>query len=137
MNKLLLIAMLPLAALSNAQQRTVAPEGAVTYIISPANGATVSQTISVKFGLKNMGIAPAGTVKAGTGHHHLLIDGKELPALDKPMGGNVMHFGGGQTEKIIKLTPGIHTLQLILGDQNHVPHQPAVVSEVVTIEVKD
>ena len=108
------------------------------YFISPSDGATVSQTFTVRFGLKGMGIAPAGVEKAGTGHHHLLID-TGLPDLNYavPADENHVHFGGGQTQTTITLSPGTHTLQLLLGDHNHVPHQPPVVSKKITITVAD
>ncbi|MBL1277416.1 MAG: DUF4399 domain-containing protein [Ectothiorhodospiraceae bacterium] len=112
------------------------PEGASVYIISPANGETVGQNITVKFGLAGMGVAPAGTDKKNTGHHHLLIDGKKLPANDKAMGKEVKHFGGGQTQSSITLSKGMHTLQLVLGNHQHIPHKPAVISEKITIYVK-
>lgn len=116
-------------------KHSMSPEGAAAYIISPKNGDTVEQTFSVRFGLKGMGVAPAGIEKANTGHHHLLIDGK-IPDMNMPLGSNVKHFGGGQTESEITLEPGQHTLQLILGDHMHVPHNPPVTSEVITITVK-
>jgi hypothetical protein len=116
-------------------ERTPSPEGARAYIIEPADGATVPQTFTVKFGLKNMGVAPAGTDKAATGHHHLLID-QELPPFDQPIGGDIMHFGGGQTETEVTLEPGTHTLQIILGDMKHVPHDPPVYSEQITVTVQ-
>ncbi|WP_370301128.1 DUF4399 domain-containing protein [Alkalimarinus coralli] len=116
-------------------ERMASPEGASVYIISPKDGDTVEQTFNVKFGLTGMGVAPAGTEKANTGHHHLLVDGK-VPDMNQPLGANVKHFGGGQTESEITLEPGQHTLQLILGDHMHVPHNPPVASEVVTITVK-
>jgi len=119
-----------------ANEKTPAPEGARVYIISPQEGDIVSTKVAVKFGLSGMGVAPAGTDKAKTGHHHLLIDADTLPAMDQPMGKNVKHFGGGQTETTLTLAPGTHTLQLILGDKNHVPHNPPVVSEKITITVK-
>lgn len=118
-------------------QRTKSPEGAKVYFIEPANGATVSSPVTVKFGLSGMGVAPAGVDKPNTGHHHLLIDTKlddyasTIPADEKHK-----HFGAGQTETKIELSPGTHTLQLILGDQNHIPHDPPVQSEVITITVK-
>lgn len=115
---------------------TPSAEGARVYIISPQNGATVPSEFTVKFGLSGMGVAPAGTDKANTGHHHLLIDAKELPPMGQALGKDVKHFGGGQTEATITLPPGKHTLQLILGDKGHVPHNPPVVSDVVTITVK-
>jgi hypothetical protein len=120
---------------SNMPQ-SVAPANANVYIISPADGATVQSTFTVKFGLKDMGVSPAGIEKKNTGHHHLLIDKDALPALDRPMGGDVKHFGGGQTETTLTLPKGKHTLQLILGDHHHVPHNPAVFSKKITITVK-
>ncbi|MET1254098.1 DUF4399 domain-containing protein [Aliikangiella maris] len=112
------------------------PDGAKVYIISPKDGEEVSSTFTVKFGLSGMGVAPAGVDKANTGHHHLIIDGKELPKAGVPMGANVKHFGGGQTETSVTLPKGKHTLQLILGDMLHIPHDPMVVSEKITVIVK-
>lgn len=109
---------------------------AIAYIISPVDGATVSETFVVQFGLKGMGVSPAGIAKKHTGHHHLLVDAETLPALDKPLGSNVTHFGGGQTQTELTLSKGTHTLQLILGDHMHVPHNPAVVSKKITITVE-
>jgi hypothetical protein len=120
---------------SNLPQ-SVAPANANVYIISPADGATVKSTFTVKFGLKDMGVSPAGIEKKHTGHHHLLVDKDALPAFDKPMGGDVKHFGGGQTETSLTLPKGKHTLQLILGDHHHVPHNPAVFSKKITITVE-
>ncbi|MCF6217756.1 MAG: DUF4399 domain-containing protein [Gammaproteobacteria bacterium] len=119
-----------------ASDKTPSAEGAVVYIVSPANGEVVTSPVKVVFGLSGMGVAPAGTEKKNTGHHHLLVDGKKLPAMDKRMGKEVKHFGGGQTETTLELAAGKHTLQLILGDKDHAPHQPPVVSAVVTIVVK-
>ena len=117
---------------------TTSPEGAQAYIISPANGEVVSSPVTVKFGLMGMGVAPAGTDKAKTGHHHLLINLDKLPALDKPVPSDAQHkhFGGGQTQTTLELAPGKHTLQLILGDKAHIPHNPPVISEKITITVK-
>ncbi|MTJ01616.1 DUF4399 domain-containing protein [Idiomarina piscisalsi] len=128
----------PILATAEAAQmeRTEASADAQAYIISPQDGEVVGKTFKVKFGLNGMGVAPAGVDVKHTGHHHLLIDKDELPAMDKPMGGDVIHFGGGQTETMVTLEPGEHTLQLILGDKNHVPHDPAVVSKKITITVK-
>jgi hypothetical protein len=120
---------------SHVEQST-APKNADVYIISPADGAVVPETFTVNFGLKGMGVSPAGLEKKHTGHHHLLVDKKELPAFDKPMGGDVQHFGGGQTQTTLTLPKGEHTLQLILGDHHHIPHNPAVVSKKITITVK-
>ena len=131
-----LLAGLPLLA-SAEIPRSPAPEGARVYFIEPADGATVARTFSVKFGLAGMGVAPAGLEKAGTGHHHLLVDvaawdaNAPLPAND-----NFRHFGLGQTETTVNLAPGVHTLQLVLADQNHIPHHPVVSSERITITVK-
>jgi hypothetical protein len=117
---------------------TPAPDSAKVYFIAPTDGETVTSPVAVKFGLKGMGVAPAGTDKASTGHHHLLIDLEETPALDKPLPSDDhhKHFGGGQTETTIELSPGTHTLQLLLGDMGHIPHDPAVMSDKITIEVK-
>lgn len=117
-------------------EQSASPEGAQAYIISPVDGETVSESVTIKFGLKGMGIAPAGFEKANTGHHHLIVDGEGLPAFDQPMGGEVVHFGGGQTEVTIDLAKGMHTLQLILGNHLHIPHNPPVVSEKITITVE-
>jgi hypothetical protein len=108
------------------------------YIISPPDGATVSNPVTIRFGLKGMGVAPAGVDKPMTGHHHLLIDVEGLPPMNMPVpaDANHKHFGGGQTEATIELSPGKHTLQLLLGDMGHVPHDPPVVSEKITIMVK-
>ena len=121
-----------------AQERTPSPAGAEVYIINPKDGATVDNPVRVQFGLKGMGIAPAGIKFDNTGHHHLLIDtdapadqSAPLPASDK-----IVHFGKGQTETTVTLTPGKHTLQLLLGDANHIPHSPPVLSKKITITVK-
>ena len=117
--------------------RTPAPSDAEVYIISPADGDTVTSPVTVKFGLKGMGVAPAGVDKPNTGHHHLLID-TDVPSLDAPVpnDANHKHFGGGQTETTIELAPGKHTLQLIMGDKLHIPHDPPVMSRKITITVK-
>jgi hypothetical protein len=120
-----------------AVERTPSPAGAEAYIISPKDGTKVHGPVLVQFGLKGMGIAPAGVKMENTGHHHLLIDteapadlGAPLPATDK-----IVHFGKGQTETTLHLAPGKHTLQLLLGDQNHIPHNPPVMSKKITITV--
>lgn len=117
--------------------KTESPKGAKAYIISPKDGKTVGEKILVRFGLKGMGVAPAGIQFPNTGHHHLLIDVTEMPdmSLPLPANDNIMHFGGGQTEAVIELTPGKHTLQLVLGDHLHIPHTPPVLSEKITITV--
>lgn len=127
-----------LLAAGSAYARTPSPEGAEVYIISPKDGATVTSPVTVKFGLKGMGVAPAGVDKPNTGHHHLLIDVSRPPALDEPIpaDANHKHFGGGQTEATIELSPGTHTLQLVMGDKAHIPLDPPVMSEKITITVE-
>lgn len=140
----LLLLFLP--ALSQAQNatpapaalpRTASPAGAMEYFIAPQNGAKVTSPFTVRFGLKGMGVAPAGVTNANTGHHHLLID-TDLPPdnLPIPNDDKHRHFGAGQTEVELTLPPGQHTLQLVLGDANHIPHQPPVHSEKITITVQ-
>lgn len=118
--------------------KTKSPDGAKVYIISPKNGDTVSSPFTVQFGLKGMGIAPAGTIKENTGHHHLLIDVAQMPDMNVPLpnNDNIRHFGNGQTEVDLTLPAGSHTLQLVLGDALHIPHDKAVVSEKITITVR-
>ncbi len=115
----------------------MAPADARVYIVSPSHGEVVSSPVKVIFGLSGMGVAPAGIKKDKTGHHHLLID-TAVPDLDRPIPADDRHkhFGGGQTEVSIELTPGQHTLQLLLADFAHVPHNPPVMSEQITITVK-
>lgn len=117
---------------------TPAPDGAEVYFISPADGETVSGPVTVRFGLKGMGVSPAGHDAPNSGHHHLLIDVEDMPPLDQPLpkSEHVLHFGGGQTQTELDLSPGKHTLQLVLGDYSHTPHEPPVVSERITITVK-
>jgi hypothetical protein len=114
---------------------TSAEETASAYIVSPANGSTVSNPVTVVFGLRSpYGVAPAGVVIENTGHHHLLID-TDQPDLNLPIPKDEhhRHFGGGQTEVSLELTPGDHTLQLLLGDFAHIAHKPPVLSERITI----
>ncbi|MBX2867921.1 MAG: DUF4399 domain-containing protein [Acidiferrobacterales bacterium] len=120
-----------------AQNDSKAPEGAKAYIVSPADGAVVSSPVTVVFGLKGMGVAPAGANLENTGHHHLIIDAP-LPdtAQGIPADDNHRHFGKGQTEATIELAPGEHTLQLLLGDWKHVPHDNIVASDVIKITVQ-
>jgi hypothetical protein len=117
--------------------RTASAEGAKLYFITPTNGETVSGKLTVRFGLTGMGVAPAGTAAPSTGHHHLIVDAP-LPALNLPIpkDDKHLHFGGGQTETVIELAPGEHTLQLVLADANHIPHDPPVISEQIRITVK-
>lgn len=116
---------------------TPAPEGAQVTIVSPKDGDVVDKEFVVIFGLNGMGVAPAGIDIEGTGHHHLLVDQTEMPEAGKPMGNPPIHFGKGQTQTTLTLEPGKHTLQLIVGDKFHIPHNPPIVSAVITIEVKD
>jgi len=108
-----------------------------TYIISPADGATVSSPFTVRFGLNGMGVAPAGVAVEGTGHHHLLVN-TQLPDLEAPIPADErhLHFGKGQTETLLELPPGQHTLQLLFGDSLHRPHRPPVYSERITVTVR-
>lgn len=136
----LLTLLLPTLAAAQGMERSNAPEDARVYFITPNDGETVTSPVTVRFGLEGMGVAPAGIDKDMTGHHHLLIDvdDSNMPALDMPLptSDHVVHFGGGQTEVSIELEPGQHSLQLLLGDHRHVPHDPAVMSEKITITVE-
>ena len=118
--------------------RSPAPDGAELYFIAPRDGDVVSSPFTVRFGLKGMGVAPAGVDQVNTGHHHLLIDFAEAVNLELPLPATdqVRHFGGGQTEAEIALPPGEHTLRLMLGNHLHIPHDPPVASEIITITVK-
>jgi len=121
-----------------ATPKVESPKDAKVYIISPKDGETVKGKFLVRFGLKGMGIAPAGIVFPNTGHHHLIINGAKFDMnLPLPMSDTLKHYGGGQTEASIELAPGKHTLQLVLGDHLHRPHQPPVISEIITITVAE
>jgi len=124
-------------AASLSQAREPSPAGAEVYIVSPKDGAKVQSPVTVVFGLKGMGIAPAGIKFDNTGHHHLVIDGDAPADLSLPIPANEksVHFGKGQTETSLTLAPGKHTLLLVLGDSLHVPHDPAVISKKITITV--
>ena len=126
------------AAPALAAERTQAPADASLYFISPADGEIVRSPVTVRFGAQNIGVAPAGVDADGTGHHHLIVDG-ELPALDTPIPSNdtYRHFGGGQTETTIELEPGEHTLQLLMGDHRHIPHEPVVSSPRIKVYVEE
>ena len=131
-------ATLAIASGGNALQ-SPAPEGATVYFIEPQDGDRVPATFTVKFGLRGMGVAPAGISVEGTGHHHLLIDRPEnldfnlpLPATDQ-----IRHFGGGQTETVVTLPPGEHCIQLIMGNYLHIPHQPPVMSKEICLVVAE
>jgi len=125
------------AAMAANLPRSAAPKDAELYFISPPDGATVKSPVTVRFGLRGMGVAPAGVAMENTGHHHLLIDA-ELPPQDMPVpaDANHVHFGKGQTEAAVTLAPGRHRLQLLLGDHLHIPHDPPVASKPITITVE-
>jgi len=139
MNRTMLALGLSLLAAIAVADRTAAPAGAEVYFIAPQNGAKVHGPVTVKFGLKGMGIAPAGIKFDNTGHHHLLVDtdlsdinlDAPLPASD-----HVLHFGKGQTETVVTLPPGKHTLQLLFADLQHQSFDPALYSKKITITVE-
>ena len=124
---------------ASALDRTPAPEGAQAYIVAPADGSTISNPVTVVFGLEGMGVAPAGVDAENTGHHHLLVNidpatidyAGPLPATDE-----IIHFGGGQTQVTLDLPAGTHELRLLLGDQNHIPHEPPILSEPIMLTVE-
>lgn len=138
------------ASAADALKSQEPPKDAKVFIVSPADGATVDRTFTVKFGIEGMALKPAGDSTPHTGHHHLLVDVDKEPEADMPLpsslmpqtgtalpdGPQVLHFGKAQTETSITLTPGKHTLQLVLGDQYHVPFKPSVVSQKITVDVK-
>jgi prolyl-tRNA editing enzyme YbaK/EbsC (Cys-tRNA(Pro) deacylase) len=121
---------------ADASPRTPSPDGAKVYFVGLHDGSVLPEHATLHFGLVNMGVAPAGIDKPNTGHHHLLID-TDVPPLDEPIPNDFhhLHFGAGQTEATVTLSPGKHTLQLLLGDANHVPHNPPVMSERITVTV--
>tara|TARA_B100000809_G_C14909314_1_gene449209 strand:- start:168 stop:593 length:426 start_codon:yes stop_codon:yes gene_type:complete len=118
--------------------RSLSSAGAQLYFISPSDGEVLKSPFKVRFGLSNMGVAPAGVDVKNTGHHHLLIDAQKLPELDKALPSDEVHihYGGGQTESILNLVQGKHSLQLILGDKYHIPHNPPVISKKIFITIK-
>ncbi|MGY8962744.1 MAG: DUF4399 domain-containing protein [Rhodospirillales bacterium] len=125
-------------AQSEEWPRTGSAPNTVAYIVSPSNGETVPGTFRIQFGLKGMGVAPAGVEYPDSGHHHLLVN-RVAPMMSEPLpsgDSDLLHFGGGQTETTLSLEPGEYTLQMILGDQDHVPHDPPVMSKKVTITVE-
>lgn len=118
---------------------TPAPAGAWLYIGWPNNGEVIAagKPFRVWFGLRDMGVAPKGVTFPNTGHHHLLIDTDLPPAGEEiPSDRNHLHFGAGETETMVELPPGRHTLQLLMGDDKHVPHDPPIYSKKITITVK-
>jgi len=128
-----------LAVPAMALAQTAAPPNAAVYFINPKDGDTVTSPFKVQFGLSGMGVAPAGVEKPNTGHHHLVIDATLSPEeLKEPIASDAkhLHFGGGQTETMVTLPPGQHTLQLVLGDWTHIPFNPPIMSLVITVTVK-
>ncbi|WP_109121504.1 DUF4399 domain-containing protein [Azospirillum sp. TSO22-1] len=128
------VLLMPAAALADREK---APDGARAYIIWPHDGAVIpGGKFWVRMGLQNMGLTPAGIRKPDAGHHHLLID-TEVKDLNEPIPNNKqnLHFGAGQTEARLELPPGRHTIQMVLGDTDHVPHDPPVVSQKITVIV--
>ena len=118
--------------------RSPSPAGAEVYIVAPKDGAKIKGPVTVVFGLKGMGIAPAGIKFDNTGHHHLIVDADAPADLSKPLPADEhnLHFGKGQTETTLTLPPGKHTLQLLLADSLHTPHEPVVMSKKITIVVE-
>lgn len=117
---------------------SISADNADVFILEPGDGSTVTSPVTVKFGITNMVVAPAGQNVENSGHHHLLINMDELPPLDQPLPATdqLIHFGGAQTETTVKLEPGKHTLQLVLGNYLHIPHDKPVVSKKITINVE-
>ena len=108
------------------------------YFINLEDGDRVESPFLIQFGLSGMGIAPAGTDRSNTGHHHLLINVEDID-LSKPIpsSSNHIHFGGGQTESLVDLMPGDYSMQLVLGDMTHTPHNPPIISQRINITVID
>ncbi|HEX7028275.1 MAG TPA: DUF4399 domain-containing protein [Gammaproteobacteria bacterium] len=133
------LALTSLPALAEQQllQSQPAPAGARAYIISPVDGEKVTGPVHVRFGLAGMGVAPAGVEYPEAGHHHLLVNAEQLPPANLPIPADERHrhFGKGQTETLLELPPGEYTLQLLLGDHLHIPHNPPVASEKIRITV--
>jgi Domain of unknown function (DUF4399) len=131
--------LLTVAGAALAQAQTAAPPNVVVYFINLKDGDSLKSPFKVQFGLSGMGVAPAGVEKPKTGHHHILVDSTLTPEQAKeplPADEHHLHFGGGQTETMLTLPPGRHTLQLVLGDWSHVPFDPPIVSPVITVDVK-
>lgn len=126
------------AMATNSEVNATSPADAKVYFIAPIDGQTVRSNFTVKFGLSGMGVSPAGIERKNTGHHHLLIDTDTLPNMKAPLPATdkIIHFGGGQTETQLTLSPGKHTLQLVLGNHHHIPHSKPVISKKITVIVK-
>jgi len=120
-----------------AMPRTTSPDGASVYFITPADGATVASPVNVEFGIEGMDVVAAGVNEAHSGHHHLLVD-TGLPDLGLPIPADAkhIHFGDASTATELSLEPGTHTLQLLLGDHLHIPHDPPVTSQQITVVVE-
>jgi hypothetical protein len=120
-----------------AMPRTASPEGASVFFITPSDGETVSSPVSIEFGIDGMDVVVAGTDEAHSGHHHLLVD-TGLPGLGVPIPADAahIHFGDASTSTELSLEPGEHTLQLLLGDYLHIPHDPPLVSQRIAITVE-
>ena len=131
----LALSMMGVAAL--ALEPTPSAPGAEVYFISPEDGAHVSGKFTVRFGLRGMGVAPAGIEFPDSGHHHLLVNAEPMPDLTQPLPTSdaVRHFGKGQTETELELPPGTYTLQLVLGNHLHIPHKPPVLSSAIKVTV--
>ena len=118
--------------------RSSSPDNAAVFILDPSDGATVSSPVTIIFGINNMQITPAGTDLENSGHHHILLDLEQLPDMTQPLPANenIIHFGKGQTETTLELSPGSHSLQLLLGNYLHIPHDQAVISKKINITVE-
>ncbi|MEX0345319.1 MAG: DUF4399 domain-containing protein [Rhizobiaceae bacterium] len=145
MKKLALALMITCAGSLAHAGETPAPDGAGVYFVNLEDGDTVKGPVKVVFGLTGMGVAPAGTEKENTGHHHLFVDrpaigmgedGEDEFDFNIPADENHIHFGAGQTETTLDLAPGKHTLQMVLADKDHIPHNPPIFSDVITITVE-
>lgn len=119
-----------------AMPRSPSPDGARVFFITPADGDTVTSPVSIEFGIEGMTVVPAGEATEHSGHHHLIVNA-DLPPLGMPIPASesYIHFGDGSTSTSLELPLGQHTLQLLLGDHLHIPHDPPVSSEVITISV--
>src|SRR5262245_7320261 len=115
---------------------TPSPPGAAAHFLELKDGDTVPTKVTVRFGLREMGVAPAGLDRPNSGHHHLLID-TDLPPLNEPIPNdfNHLHFGAGQTEAQVTLKPGPHTIQILFGDKDHIPHNPPLLSPAIRVVV--
>lgn len=136
-NRLLALIFFFFSVLAYADSQSL-DAGTEVYIIFPADGSVNTSPVRVRFGLSGMGVSPAGVKVNNTGHHHLLIDVDTLPDFNTPIPSDEKHrhFGLGQTETVINLSPGHHTLQLMLGDYSHIPHKKPVISKKIRIEIK-